>query len=115
VVVPARGGHAEPGERIELALIREIAEELGTEARITALLAVIENRWSDEDGTHHELNLVFDATIADAEPECRESHLEFRWLPLDHVASAEVRPAVIKSVFAAARADQTAVWRSSDG
>jgi 8-oxo-dGTP pyrophosphatase MutT (NUDIX family) len=31
------GGHVEPGEPIQLALIREIAEELGTEARIDGL------------------------------------------------------------------------------
>jgi ADP-ribose pyrophosphatase YjhB (NUDIX family) len=93
------GGHVEPGEPIELALIREIAEELGTEARIDGLLAVVENRWSDSDSTHHELNLVFEATILGAEPESRERHLEFRWLPLDQVADAEVRPAAIKRII----------------
>ena len=108
------GGHAEPGERIEQALMREIAEELGTEAKIARLVAVVENCWSDDDGAHHELNLVFEAAIADVEPESRESHLEFRWLPLDQVATTEVRPAAIKSVFAAARSDQTAVWRGSE-
>jgi hypothetical protein len=33
-----------------------------------------------------------------------------RWLSLDEVASADVRPAAIKSIFAARRADQKAVW-----
>jgi 8-oxo-dGTP pyrophosphatase MutT (NUDIX family) len=37
LVVPA-GGHVEPGERVEVALVREIAEELGTEAKITGLI-----------------------------------------------------------------------------
>jgi ADP-ribose pyrophosphatase YjhB (NUDIX family) len=110
------GGHVEPGERVELALIREIAEELGTEASIVGLLAVVENCWSDDDDTHHELNLVFEATIADAaELECRESHLTFRWLPLNQIASEDIRPAAIKSALAATRTEPTAVWHRWDG
>jgi 8-oxo-dGTP diphosphatase len=106
------GGHVEPGEPIQLALIREIAEELGTEARIDGLLAVVENPWSDGDSTHHELNLVFEATILGAEPESREGHLEFRWLPLDQVGGAEIRPAAIKCAFSITSAEQRAVWRT---
>jgi ADP-ribose pyrophosphatase YjhB (NUDIX family) len=36
------GGHVEPGESVESALLRELAEELGTEASIVRLVGVVE-------------------------------------------------------------------------
>jgi 8-oxo-dGTP diphosphatase len=90
------GGHVEAGEAVEAALIRELAEELGTEARIDRLLAVVENSYRDEGGAHHELNHVFEVTLVEDEPESRESHLEFRWLPRDELAAADVRPDSVK-------------------
>jgi hypothetical protein len=57
---------------------------------------------------------VFEATIMGAEPESRESHLEFRWLPHDEVADTEIRPAAIKCAFSITTAEQRAVWRTWD-
>jgi ADP-ribose pyrophosphatase YjhB (NUDIX family) len=95
------GGHVEPGEGVEGALLREIAEELGFEAIITGLIGVVENRYTDDDGTHHELNLVFEVAIPHTEPASREGHLEFRWLELDELASTEIRPAALKDALVA--------------
>ena len=93
------GGHVEPGEHVEAALLRELAEELGTDARIDRLLAVVENSYRGEDGAHHELNHVFEATLAEAEPESRESHLEFHWLTRDELAAADIRPDSIRQLL----------------
>jgi ADP-ribose pyrophosphatase YjhB (NUDIX family) len=62
------GGHVEPGERIEVALMREIAEELGTPAKITGLIGVVGYRYVEDGMTHHELNLVFVVELGAAEP-----------------------------------------------
>jgi ADP-ribose pyrophosphatase YjhB (NUDIX family) len=107
------GGHVEPGERVEDALVREIAEELGTEARLVGLVGVVENRYADDEGAHHELNLVFEVAIASAEPRSREGHLEFSWLTLSALAGAELRPAELKSALLAADGDPTPFWRAS--
>jgi 8-oxo-dGTP diphosphatase len=109
------GGPVEPGERDELALVREIAEELGTEARIAGLVGVVENCYIDADGTHHELNLVFEVAITDTEPDSQKDHLEFRWLPLDQLVSTEVGPAVLKRALLASGGDRTPFWRGSNG
>ena len=92
------GGHVEPDENVEAALRRELAEELGAEARIERLLGVVENTYGSDDGAHHELNHVFEVTLAEEEPESRESHLEFRWLPRDELAAADLRPDAIKQL-----------------
>jgi 8-oxo-dGTP diphosphatase len=83
------GGHVEPGERIEAALAREIAEELRTEAKIVGFVGVVEHGYVEDGATHHEVNLVFDVAIADSEPTSQEDHLEFHWLPVGHLADTE--------------------------
>jgi 8-oxo-dGTP diphosphatase len=95
------GGHVELGEDVEAALVRELAEELGTDARIERLLAVVENSYRDDDGAHHERNHVFEVTIADDEPESCESRLEFRWLSRGELAAADLRPDTIKQMLLA--------------
>jgi 8-oxo-dGTP pyrophosphatase MutT (NUDIX family) len=92
------GGHVEPDENVEDALLRELAEELGTDARIDRFLGVVENSYRNDEGAHHELNHVFEVTLTEEEPASRESHLEFRWLPRDELVAADLRPAEIKQM-----------------
>ena len=56
-------GHVEPGERVEAALVREIAEELGTDARIAGFMGVVEHGYLEDGIKHHELNLVFEVRL----------------------------------------------------
>lgn len=109
------GGHVEPGERIEPALIREIAEELGTDAKITSFVGAVEHGYLQDGVTHHELNLVFNVAIADSDPTSQEGHLEFHWLPLDQLADTDIRPGTLTETPAAgallAAADgRTSCW-----
>jgi 8-oxo-dGTP diphosphatase len=104
------GGHVEPGERIEVALAREIGEELGTEAKVTAFVGAVEHGYIEDGVTHHELNLVFEVDIADAEPVSREDHLDFHWLPVDRLADTDVRPGTLKDALLAAGSERTPFW-----
>jgi 8-oxo-dGTP diphosphatase len=109
------GGHVEPGERVESALIREIAEELGTEAKITGFDGVIEHGYVEDNVAHHELNLVFEVAITGTEPAGQEDHLEFCWLPLSQLSAADVRPGSLKDALLAAGDDRTPFWHSWTG
>lgn len=109
------GGHVEPGERVEPALAREIAEELGTEAKLAGFVGLVEHGYVEDDVTHHELNLVFEVAIGDAEPVSQEDHLEFHWLPLDELADTDVRPGALKNALLAAGDDPTPFWHAWSG
>lgn len=109
------GGHVEPGERVEHALTREITEELRTQAKIAGLAGVIEHGYIEDGVTHHELNLVFEATITDPAPASQEDHLEFRWLPLDQLTDTDLRPGALKNVLLAAGDDQAPFWHAWKG
>lgn len=109
------GGHVEPGERVETALIREIAEELGTEAKITGFVGAVEHGYVEDGTTHHEINLVFEVGIADDEPISREDHLEFHWLPVDSLQDTDVRPGTLKNALLAAGDDRTPFWHGWHG
>lgn len=109
------GGHVEPGERIEAALVRELAEELGTEATIVGFRGVVEHGYVDDGIARHELNLVFEVAISTGEPVSREDHLTFHWLPLDQLTAADVRPAALKDALVVAGDARTPFWRPWTG
>lgn len=109
------GGHVEPGERVEAALVRELGEELGTEAKIAGFLGAVEHGYTEDGTTHHEINLVFEVAITDTEPDSQEDHLEFHWLPLDQLAEADVRPGALKIALVTAGDDRTPFWHGWNG
>jgi 8-oxo-dGTP diphosphatase len=85
------GGHVERGERAEAALRRELAEELGVHSvEVGDVLAVIENRYADAGGTHHELNLVFGVRLGGHEVRSAEPHLEVRPVAARAVLAGEL-------------------------
>ena len=78
------GGKADPGESLEDCLVRELAEELGVEGRVSRL------RWStahDYPGKRVELHF-YDCTIA-GEPQPRLGQ-ELRWVSGPELASLPV-------------------------
>ena len=79
------GGHIEAGEYAVDALRRELLEELSVESVIGDFVGLVEHKFTDENGVRYEeINLIFKASIGEAEVASAEGHLEFRWVnPVD--------------------------------
>jgi 8-oxo-dGTP diphosphatase len=105
------GGHVEPGEPVEAALVRELAEELGVKATVDRFLGAVEYGYVDDGIDHHEVNLVFQVVIDDPDPVAREEHLELHWLPLDHLADADVRPSTLRDALVPDQQEGPPFWR----
>ncbi|MGH3910388.1 MAG: hypothetical protein ACRDRM_06115 [Pseudonocardiaceae bacterium] len=58
---------------------------------------------------------MFVVAIDDDEPVSQEDHLEFHWLPLDHLTDADVRPGTLKNALLAAGDARTPFWHGWSG
>jgi 8-oxo-dGTP diphosphatase len=90
------GGHIELGERAELALARELAEEIGKQAITKQFIGAVEWLWTDNNQTNHEINLIFEAVVpgldSDEPPRSQESHLEFIWSKPAELRANNLKP-----------------------
>lgn len=77
------GGRIEPGERAMDAALREMVEETGVTARITALIDVVDGIFS-EAGLHYVL-IDYAAEWVSGEPVAGDDALEARFVPLDQI------------------------------
>ena len=77
------GGRIEPGERAVDAALRELVEETGVTARITALIDVVDGIFA-EAGLHYVL-IDYAAEWVSGEPVAGDDALEARFVPLDQV------------------------------
>lgn len=84
------GGKVEAGETDQVALARELDEELGIRAVVHEFLGV---------GHHGRIDLHCYRVEFEGEPQNRE-HSELAWVPLAELAALEVPPADIPTVEA---------------
>ena len=97
------GGHIEHGESAEVAVIRELIEESGSQCTIKRFLGCLE--YSFEPGHssichNHEYNFFFEAESDGLKvqntPASLEDHIELVWLPLREIESIDFRPEPLK-------------------
>lgn len=106
------GGHVELDEDTDMAIKREMAEELGYEIKIKKLIAINQNFFkTKENKPFHELGYYY---IVEAKNEqdvnpndyAREEldkgelkHLEFKWLTLKELKNADFMPHFVASAI----------------
>lgn len=90
------GGHIEFSENMKDALARELHEELG--ARITAsqFIGGIENLFTQDEETRHEISFLFHVDIDVKEVVSREDHVSFYWFTYDEFINQNIVPPAIK-------------------
>ena len=90
------GGHIAPGESAELALIREIEQEIGKTAMVKQFIGAVEAAWTENGEDQHEINLLFEISIQgldpSAPPASKESHLEFLWASPEELEGHNLLP-----------------------
>jgi ADP-ribose pyrophosphatase YjhB (NUDIX family) len=97
------GGEYEVGDTIESRLRRELEEETTVKLLSWRYLFVVENLFVHAGHRVHALEHYVLATIDNAEVESREDRLVQEWLPLNTLASVDLRPHVVRDVLAEGR------------
>ncbi len=85
------GGNLEFGEKLEVALERELKEEIGLEIKVQDLLFLAEVHQQDKDTLH----CVFNAQIISGTPKLNPKEttaLEICWIPLDSIEDFNLYP-----------------------
>jgi ADP-ribose pyrophosphatase YjhB (NUDIX family) len=98
------GGHIEPGEMSDQALLREVAEELGVaNIRLDRLIWIVENRFIYQAQCRHEVGFYYLAELpADALPISSsefagfEPGVRFRWFPVSEITDLDIRPRFLR-------------------
>jgi 8-oxo-dGTP pyrophosphatase MutT (NUDIX family) len=111
------GGHIDPGEKAESALVREIEEETGMSAVVKSFVGAVEHRWTENGQENHEINLVFEAAVPGldpgAPPESLESRLEFIWSGLEDLESLNLQPYPLVACLKGMDKGYSGFWGSS--
>lgn len=110
------GGHLDPGERLDAAVVREVREETGLEVEVSRLLGVYSDpdvcRYptSDPPGVVQVVVVVFQCHVLSGKPAPTEEVSEVRWCTQDDVPQPLVRSHGVRIADAFAGAAQ-AVYR----
>jgi ADP-ribose pyrophosphatase YjhB (NUDIX family) len=101
------GGRVEFGEAAEVAIRRELREELGVAAQTERLLWVLEQFFEIEGERYHELGLYFQISLP---PSLGPTHMPlpfygdeqglrliFRWFKVEVLAGLPIKPAFLKA------------------
>ncbi|MBA9086848.1 ADP-ribose pyrophosphatase YjhB (NUDIX family) [Fontibacillus solani] len=97
------GGHVEFYESIRTSLYREINEELSLLSEVGSYIGAVEAEHEDKGVYHQEINHVFITRLENADhrknPESKESHLEFYWIPLSEMDRHNLLPQPMRKLI----------------
>ncbi|MDD2600411.1 MAG: NUDIX domain-containing protein [Kiritimatiellae bacterium] len=97
------GGHIDFGESGQMALEREIAEELGLAARAGGFIGCCEHCFVQAGEPHAEVNLLYLLEVPELdpahEPQAIEDWIGFLWQPLARINEIPFEPAALAAVL----------------
>ncbi len=93
------GGHVEFGESMQVALRRELVEELDARVIASSYIGSVENIFVQNDIKKHELSFVFHVDIDLREVVSKEDHISFYWLTFEEFIEANVVPPAMKDAI----------------
>ncbi len=108
------GGHVEFSERAELAIARELLEEIDVSPSRVNYIGTVENLITEAEEKIHEINLVFEAEILEKEIKLTEEHLDFYWIELSKLEKEKILPVVLKESVIKWVADRQRFWGSKN-
>jgi len=108
------GGHVEFGEEAKTALAREIKEELGVEGTVGGFIGIVENMFREGEKERHEMNLVFEVSIAEANLSSQEDHIEFAWVDGTKLQEEQIYPVALKNSILQWIQDKQLFWASNE-
>ncbi len=99
------GGHIEPRERAQDALLRELQEETGKQGQILRFLGCVEYLFEPGHSSichDHEYVFVFEVRsplkLQDAIPKL-EKHIELLWMPLEKIGTIDLRAEPLRELL----------------
>lgn len=107
------GGHVEMGEPADKALIRELKEELNLIVEEVSFIGTVENVYSQDGETHHEIILVFNVMADNVEDKSNEDHLGFFFFDEDQFQKETILPKALKESIIQWQKDNQIFWRSN--
>lgn len=110
------GGHIEFGEKADVALKREILEELGAVGEVVSFIGAVESKWEYNKKFHSEINLIFhfhsDELSPGKELVSQERHLEFLWIHKDECEKYNLLPEPMRKIVSKIPLIDSAFWGS---
>ncbi|MCG8451814.1 MAG: NUDIX domain-containing protein [Spirochaetales bacterium] len=110
------GGHVEKGEQAEIALKREILEELGALVEVKSFLGALEAQWKDDEGMHAEIDLIFYVQSnlkREQDVKSQEDHLTFSWIHKEECEKFNLLPLGVRDLVQEDDSSYNAFWRSN--
>ena len=112
------GGHIEFHEGMKTTLSREIEEELGLASEVEEYLGAVEAEFNNSNIYHQEINHLFSVTIPEIDyrqnPESKEDHLRFYWIPIDEMEKHNLQPYLARDLIKRfAEGQQSSYWAST--
>ncbi|MDR7006635.1 NUDIX hydrolase [Paraburkholderia strydomiana] len=105
------GGRVEPDEHAAQTVVREMHEEIGASVQIEKTLCVVENFFTHNGRTNHEIGLYLVARLESGSPllDLAVSHhgsegnkrLTFSWVSRQRLSEIEVRPTFLRQLLQA--------------
>ncbi|WP_197528828.1 NUDIX domain-containing protein [Aeoliella mucimassa] len=108
------GGRVERGERLDLALRREIMEETGAPIEQLDYLGAVEHRWYEASRPVHDLNHFFaaecPALTPTYTPECEDEGVHLVWVEVAQVPQQAIYPQTAKRCLVDWLSGERATW-----